>query len=380
MTTFHAIPSKSMAHRLMICAFLAGAAGTVQCPELSRDMEATKACLEGLSTSHILPCGESGSTLRFLLPVAAALGVSCDFVMEGRLPQRPLFPLDRELESHGISLSRPKENILHVEGSLKPGNYTIPGNISSQFISGLLFALPLLDGDSTLTVEGTLESRPYVDMTLDSLRQFSVEISETDHVFHISPSTYRSPGLVVVEGDWSNAAFWLCAGAISQPVTVTGLNPRSLQGDKAIFDLLQQFGADCSQDGDAFTVQPGTLHGQVIDLSEIPDLAPILSVVAAFADGETRLTHAGRLRLKESDRVASILAMLHAMGAEATEEGDTICITGRSTLPGGTVSSFGDHRIAMAGAIAGLRCPVTVEGKDAVQKSYPRFWEEYGRL
>lgn len=380
MTTFHAIPSKSMAHRLMICAFLSGADGSVQCPSMSRDMEATKACLEGLRSSRILPCGESGSTLRFLLPVAAALGLSCDFLLEGRLPRRPLFPLDRELERHGVSLSRPKESLLHVEGRLRPGDYTLPGNISSQFLSGLLFALPLLDGESTLTVEGRLESRPYVDMTLDSLRQFSVEVTETDHVFHIFPSTYRSPGPVAVEGDWSNAAFWLCAGAISRPVTVTGLNPRSLQGDKAIFELLRHFGASCTQQGDAFTVSPGTLHGQVIDLSEIPDLAPALSVVAAFSQGETRLTHAGRLRLKESDRVASILAMLHGMGAEAWEENDTIVIPGAQTLPGGTVSSFGDHRIAMAAAIAGLRCPVGVKGKDAVNKSYPGFWEEYGNL
>lgn len=380
MTTFHAIPSKSMAHRLMICAFLAGADGSVQCASLSRDMEATKACLEGLRTSHILPCGESGSTLRFLLPVAAALGLSCDFLLEGRLPQRPLFPLDRELTRHGISLSRPKENILHVEGQLQPGDYTIPGNISSQFISGLLFALPLLDGESTLTVEGTLESRPYVDMTLDSLRQFSVELTEEHDVFHIFKRTYRSPGPVTVEGDWSNAAFWLCAGAISQPVTVTGLNPRSLQGDKAIFELLRSFGASCTQAGDAFTVSPGTLHGRTVDLSEIPDLAPVLSVVAAFSQGETRLTHAGRLRLKESDRVASILAMLHGIGADAREEDDTIVILGAETLPGGTVDSFGDHRIAMAAAIAGLRCPVVVKGKDAVNKSYPSFWEEYGKL
>lgn len=395
-----AIPSKSMAHRLLICAALANAPTWIGCQGTSRDIEATADCLRAVGaaigrtengfqvtpgpvqSSCTLPCGESGSTLRFLLPVAAALGLDAAFSMEGRLPQRPLDPLDRELIRHGASLSRPAPDVLRCTGKLRPGDYTLPGNVSSQYISGLLFALPLLDGPSTLTVTGTVESAPYISMTLDALRQFGVEISVENQVYSIPAQGYGSPGQAQVEGDWSNAAFWLCAGALGKGVTVTGLNPDSLQGDKAVFDLLTRFGAGTRAADGSYAVSPGQLRPLDIDAAAIPDLAPILTVMAAAAPGTTRIYNAGRLRLKESDRIETVWRMLTNLGAEAEQTEDGLRIHGGHPLPGGTVDSCNDHRIAMAAAVASCLCtgPVTVKGAEAVRKSYPRFWEDFERL
>jgi len=373
-----AIPSKSMAHRLFICAALADGETTVECQGTSKDIEATRACLATMQSGCKLPCGESGSTLRFLLPVAAALGLDAEFHMEGRLPQRPLYPLDEQLIAHGAVLSRPREDVLKISGKLAPGEYTLPGDVSSQYISGLLFALPLLDAPSTLTVTGKIESGPYIEMTLDALRQFGVHVTIEENVFHIPACGYRSPGKAVVEGDWSNAAFWLCAGALGKPVTVTGLDPNSLQGDKAIFDLLAAFGAETKQEGDTYTVSPAPLKALEIDAAAIPDLVPVLSVVAAAAAGTTRIYNAQRLRLKESDRIASVKAMLEALGASVEETADGLLIHGGKPLSGGTVDSCNDHRIAMAAAVASVICqnPVTVLGAEAVEKSYPNFWSD----
>lgn len=399
--TIAAIPSKSCAHRLLICAALAQTPTQIDCPGVSADILATADCLralgaqitrtaEGFSVTPSalrdtcrLPCGESGSTLRFLLPVAAALGVKADFIMEGRLPERPLAPLDAQLEAHGAHLSRPARDCLRCEGRLLPGDYTLPGNVSSQYISGLLFALPLLERDSFLRVTGKLESAPYVEITRAALRQFGVEIIEEQAQFYRIPASgYRSPGRARVEGDWSNAAFWLCAGALGKRVCVTGLDPDSLQGDKAVFELLQNFGAVCGNEGDTFCVSPGTLHPLDIDASAIPDLVPVLSVVAAAAPGVSRIYNASRLRLKESDRIESVCRMLRALGGEVEETEDGMRIHGGRRFAGGTVDSFGDHRIAMAAAVASLWSDgeVTVTGAEAVQKSYPGFWNDFSRL
>ena len=376
-----AIPSKSAAHRLYICAALANTPTVITCDGTSKDIEATKACLAAMQAGQpILPCGESGSTLRFLLPVVAALGLEADFRMEGRLPQRPLAPLDEQLQAHGVTLTRPQPDLLHVSGRLTPGAFTLPGNVSSQYISGLLFALPLLDGESTLTVTGAVESAPYIAMTLDALHQFGVRPELHNNVYTIAPTPYVSPGIAAVEGDWSNAAFWLCAGALSGPVTVTGLNPDSLQGDKAIFEILSRFGANTQQTDGSFTVSPGPLTAIDIDAAAIPDLVPVLSVAAAAAKGTTRIYNAGRLRLKESDRIQTVLAMLRSLGADAEETADGLLIHGGKPLSGGTVDSANDHRIAMAAAVAGTLCPVTVTGAEAVQKSYPKFWEDYEKM
>ena len=367
--TVAAIPSKSMAHRLLICAAFANRETVLYCPDTNRDIEATANCLNALGAAVLrtptgytvtpvrqipkeanLYCAESGSTLRFLLPIAGALGVTATFHMEGRLPQRPLSPLWGEMERMGCCLSRPTENTVLCTGKLRPGNYTIDGGVSSQYITGLLFAHALLGEESTLTVTGKVESRPYIDMTRQVLAQFRAP-------------DFHSPGTITVEGDWSNAAFWLSARTLGSDLTVTNLNANSAQGDRAIEALL--------------SIRE---ENPTIDASDIPDLVPVLSVARACFRGVT-FTGIRRLRLKESDRVESTISMLEALGgkAQATEDTLTVYPTG---LTGGTVNPMNDHRIAMAAAIASTVCrePVTILGAECVEKSYPKFWEEFSRL
>lgn len=379
--TIPAIASKSMAHRLLICGALAEEKTEVLCCSTSKDIDATRACLQGLFSEGKLPCGESGTTLRLLLPVAAALGKTVEFHMEGRLPQRPMHPLDEQLVAHGARLSRPQEDILRCEGKLSPGDYTLPGNVSSQYISGLLLALPLLDAPSTLTVTGKVESEPYIHMTLATMETFGISVKKEENVYHIPACGYKSSGSVTVEGDWSNAAFWLCAGALGKAVSVTGLDKNSLQGDKNIADILQNFGAKVTWEGDTITVSPGKLTACDIDAAAIPDLVPVVAVVASAAEGTTRIYNAQRLRLKESDRLETVTQMLTALGGKVEQTEDGLLITG-TLLTGGTVDSVNDHRIAMAAAVASILCKaeVTVLDAQAVNKSYPQFWEDFERL
>ena len=398
-----AIPaSKSQAHRLLICAALGAHPVTLRCDGLSRDIEATVACLRGLgaeiavadnvlrvtpiaktAAASTLRCGESGSTLRFLLPVAAALGADAAFEMEGRLPQRPLAPLDEQLTAHGAKLSR-EGDILRCCGQLRAGEYPLPGNISSQYISGLLFALPLLEGDSVLHVTGKVESAAYIAMTEDALRLSGITFYKEGQTYRIpGAQRYCLPRQLQVEGDWSNAAFFLCAGAFSpEGVTVTGLNLSSSQGDRAVVDILRRFGAEVTESADSVTVKGGTLHGITVDATPIPDLIPVLSVVAAAAEGESRITGAARLRLKESDRLQTTAQLLTALGGEVTELPDGLVIRGTAQLRGGSADACNDHRIAMSAAVAACICrgSVTVEGAECVAKSYPRFWEDYSKL
>ena len=364
-----AIPSKSQAHRLLICAAFADRPTILLCRDTNQDIEATADCLRALGASidrtqegyavtpcsripeaAVLPCRESGSTLRFLLPVAGALGIDATFQLEGRLPQRPLSPLWEEMERMGCILTRPTENTLRCQGQLRSGEYTIAGNVSSQFISGLLFAHNLMEG-CHLTVKGKLESKPYVDMTKAAIALFQGH-------------DRRSPGTITVEGDWSNGAFWLCAAALGSDLKVLGLAADSMQGDRAVAGLLPQL---CS----GFTR---------ISAADIPDLIPVLAVVAGAKHGAV-FTDIGRLRLKESDRVASTVALLEALGGKAEATDDTLTVYATGYI-GGTVDACGDHRIAMSAAVAATVCsqPVTVLGAEAVNKSYPHFWAEYRRL
>ena len=375
-----AIPSKSQAHRLLICAAFADKPTDLICPETNRDIEATAACLSALGATVLrtsdgyavtpvnpvpvraeLPCCESGSTLRFLLPVASALGVDATFQMEGRLPQRPLSPLWEEMERMGCKLKFISENELLCEGQLRPGDYYIDGSVSSQFITGLLFAVSLLEGDSTIHITGNLESKPYVDMTQQAMKLFGIDTED----FQVKGGQrYRSPGRLAVEGDWSNGAFWLAANALGCDLQISNLDPNSAQGDRAVVDILKQ-------------LEGGT---PTVSAKDIPDLAPILSVVAAAKNGAV-FTNIQRLRLKESDRVASTIAMLESLGGKAEATEDTLTIYGTG-LSGGTVDAVNDHRIAMAAAIAATVCTelVTILGAQCVQKSYPAFWGEYERL
>ena len=365
-----AIPSKSQAHRLLISAAFADGTTTLICPDTNRDIEATADCLRALGAdicrtgdgyivspigklpaTATMNCCESGSTLRFLLPIAGALGVDTTFQMAGRLPQRPLSPLWEEMERMGCTLTRPTPDTIRCRGKLQPGNYTIDGGISSQFITGLLFALSLIPGKSHLEITGKIESRPYITMTEQALALFGAP-------------RYHSPGTLTVEGDWSNGAFWLAAKALGNPLEISGLSLTSAQGDRAVADLLPRLAKE----------------NPVISAADIPDLVPILAITAAANYGAV-FTDIQRLRIKESDRVASTIAMIEALGgiAEATES--TLTVTGTG-LQGGTVDACNDHRIAMSAAIASTVCvsPVTILGAECVKKSYPGFWEEFRRL
>lgn len=395
--------SKSQAHRLLICAALGEERTEIRCDGISADIAATVDCLnalgakiacegeritvdpirtvsEGLCT---LPCGESGSTLRFLLPLCGALGAEAVFCMQGRLPERPLAPLDAVLREHGMAI-RQEGDRLFCSGKLIPGDYSLPGNVSSQYISGLLMALPLLEGESRLQVTGPVASAGYIAMTEDALNLAELRFEKDGWLYSI-PGGQRSrmPSPLSVEGDWSNAAFFLAAGALSQRgVRVCGMNPASSQGDRAVLEILRRFGAEITVEKNEIIVSRGSLLTVDIDAEPIPDLIPVLSVVAACAAGETRIRNAGRLRLKESDRIESTAALIRALGGEVTAGADWMRIRGHRTLPGGTVDSFGDHRIAMAAAVAASLCEkeVTVLGSECVRKSYPRFWEDWEGL
>ena len=395
--------SKSQAHRLLICGALGEKPVTLRCDGVSRDIAATAACLNALGAEIAvengvirvapirevpeglcrLPCGESGSTLRFLLPVAGALGAETVFLREGRLPERPLAPLDRELTDHGMTI-RAEGAALYCSGQLRSGEYTLPGDVSSQFVSGLLMALPRLEGNSALTVTGKLESAAYVTMTEDALIRSGVFFARADQLYGIPGGQKLSlPEELTVEGDWSGAAFFLCMGALSsRGVTVRGLGLISSQGDRAVLDILRTMGAEITLPGDGVHVRRGELRGCVIDASPVPDLIPALCAVAAAAAGETRIVNAARLRLKESDRIKSTAEMIRALGGEAEELPDGLVIRGKAVLRGGTVDPRGDHRIAMAAAVAAGVCreSVVIPGSECAAKSYPRFWEDLDTL
>jgi 3-phosphoshikimate 1-carboxyvinyltransferase len=397
----NAIPSKSQAHRALICAALADKITRVECNGESDDILATAACLSALGAiierepgAYVvhplkredsggiatLPCGESGSTFRFMLPIIGALGRKVNFTPKGRLPERPLSPLYEELIGHGAELSPQGSVPFYASGRLTPGRYSLDAGVSSQFISGLLFALPLLDGDSELVLTGTAESFPYVELTMAMLKEFGVKADFSGAVFSIpGGQTYRSSGVVRVEGDWSNAAFWLGAGVIGTgSVTCVGLNLQSRQGDRAILDLLAKFGALVKANDSTVTVSGGKLRGIEINAKDIPDLVPILAVIAAAAEGTTVIRNAGRLRTKESDRLAAVSAVLRALGADVSETEDGLVLHGSAAFSGGEVSSSGDHRIAMSAAVAATVCaePVVIHGAEAVNKSYPGFFDD----
>ena len=393
-----AIPSKSAAHRLLICAAFADAPTEILCPTISEDIAATARCLRALGadirrtedgftvipatkkpSDAALDCGESGSTLRFLLPVTAALGIPAHFIRRGRLPHRPLSPLYEEMIRHGAVLpADPETEPLPLTGQISAGRYEIAGSVSSQFVSGLLMAMPLMGGESQISLTGTVESADYIRITTDAMAKFGICIntSSDGKTYAVHPGGYQSPRRITVEGDWSNAALWLAAGAVGTgPVTVTGLDIHSPQGDRRIVDVLRQFGANVTVDGDAVTVSPAPLHGICLNASQIPDLVPVIAAVAARAEGETRITGIARLRIKESDRVASVTQLLRTLGADITSDENAIVIRGGRPLSGGTVSSFRDHRLVMCAFVASLYAgePVSVTDAQAINKSYPDF-------
>lgn len=387
-----AVQSKSHLHRLLIANTLSGSNQHIKLGQISDDIGATIECLKELSAeeSPHLNCKESGSTLRFLLPITMALKSKASFYGKGRLPERPLGPLQRVLEEGGCSFSKDGDEMFTVAGRLKAGKYSLPGNVSSQYITGLLFALPLIDGESKIIVSKPVESVGYINMTLQVLdlygiRIFLDKISEENHVIFTIPGNqhYTAPlETPVVEGDWSNSAFWLVAGAISRQgegISVFGLNASSAQGDKEIIPLLEKFGARIFvSEGQTFVARE-RLEGITIDASNIPDLVPILAVLASVSKGVTRIINADRVKIKESDRLHAISVGINALGGDVEELADGLIINGVSSFTGGQVSSFNDHRIVMAMAIASSCCDgeIIIDGAEAVNKSYPTFFDDF---
>ena len=393
--------SKSMAERLILAWALSKTECGVEPNSTADDVAAMAECAKEIfaaieqkraSISEPLNVRESGAVLRFVMPVLGALGLKADIVMEGRLPERPMEALTTQLKEHGMVISGPQAGRFHVEGQLFGGIFELPGNQSSQFITGLLMALPLLPDNSELKVIGEIQSRPYVDMTLKVLSQCGIDIMEEEPGDFYIPGNqeYRLEGDHEVEGDWSAAAFWLAMGAASAKGTrlkVKGVRPDSSHGDKAILKILNEMGAEITWEGSqegsmAVTVEAHDLKAKTIDARNIPDLVPAIAIAAVAASGKTTIMNAERLRPKESDRLHAITEVLRSLGAMVNERPDGLEIFGGYKLHGGWVSSFGDHRIAMMAAGLRVFCEgdIEVDGAGVVTKSYPEFWKDYGQL
>ena len=409
-------PSKSVAHRAMLCAALSRGSCALSHMAGSQDIDATARAIEALggevrleedrglclvegaglgrAQGGVIHCGESGSTLRFLIPIACALGGRWTFTGEGRLPQRPLDVYRELLPAHGVKYQDPGEGFLPltVEGRLEPGVFALPGNVSSQFITGLLLALPLLSGDSEIVLTTPLESEGYVNLTLQAMERFGVTASCTGRGWRVPGGQRYLPQDLAVEGDWSQAAFFLTMAALAPAgaqVELAGLSRDSLQGDKACVELFEGFGLDLRWEGDLLLCgnpragEPFRgLRGQVIDAAQIPDMVPALSVCAALSQGETAIVNAQRLRLKESDRLAAMEAALTALGGKVLSREDGLVLKGVETLNGGRALGVNDHRVvmALAGAALGSQGPVTVTDAWSVRKSYPGFFDDFMRL
>ena len=397
-------PSKSQAHRLLICAALGSEPCCIVCNAVNDDIMATMRCLNALGASityssgvfNVVPvkvvkggtldCGESGSTLRFLVSVSAVLGADATFVGAGKLPQRPMGDLLDALVPHGVSYTRHTADELPLicNGTLRGGKYTLPGNISSQYLTGLLFALPLAAQDSEIEVVNGLTSASYVEMTLDALRTAGIKVEQYDNIYRIRGNQqYHMPQRVVVEGDWSSAAFWVVAGVTGkQPVTVCGMNNASLQGDSYIVEHLRSMGAfiECNENG--VVAMPSHLFGTELDCTDTPDLVPVLAVAAAVAQGTTVFTGVGRLRYKESDRLAAVRDLLTAFGIASQIGEDTFTVHGGNPVATEVVDSYNDHRIAMSAAVMSALANgvTTIKQHTCVAKSYPSFFNDFAML
>lgn len=404
-------PSKSISHRAIIAAGLADGVSTIDNIILSEDIKATLNGLRALGAvincisnndeegtckldiqgraklechEDTINCCESGSTLRFLLPLATLTGAEVTFHGAGKLGERPLDIYYRIFEEQGISYQTTNGLLpLTVKGSLRSGTYRVKGDVSSQFITGLLFTLPLLEGDSRIIITTPLESQGYVDLTVDVLHKFGIEIKNNEYKEFLIPGNqkYRSTDYRV-EGDYSQAAFWIVAGVLGQKINCLDLNRHSLQGDKVILDIVEQMGAQLRIENNRLEVQAEPTKGVIIDAGQCPDLVPILAVLGALSEGTTRIVNAGRLRIKESDRLRAISTELNKLGGKVQELDEGLIIQGVKNLQGGTVDSWNDHRIAMALAVASIKCqePVTITGSESVRKSYPHFWDDFKKL
>lgn len=375
-------PSKSAAHRALICSFLSGG-GAVSPLISSNDMRATVGVIDSLKNGeNVLNCIESGSTLRFMIPVAAALGKNVKFIGEGRLPQRPIGEYIELLGNHGVMCKSNGGLPLEISGQLESGVYEIRGDVSSQYITGLLLALPILDGDSQIRLTTQLQSKPYVDMTVKVMADYGIQIDETDYGYFVRGNQSFAQRDYVVEGDWSQAAFFMSAGALGADVTISGLDFKSSQGDKAVVDVMRKFGADININENKIRCRRGGLNAIEIDCADIPDMVPAIAVTAAFAKGKTVIKGAERLRLKESDRIEAVCANLKAMGADVCETADGMIINANGRLCGARICGYNDHRIVMAFSVAALFADgeTVITDAESINKSYPTFFEEINRL
>lgn len=402
-------PSKSISHRAIISGGLAKGVSLIKNVDLSEDIVATCEGMKALGVDinieddnkglhkikivgkgqlrlveNEIDCGESGSTLRFLIPLAILDGKKVIFNGKGKLVERPLNTYYEIFDKQGINYNNNDGNLpLTIEGSLKPDDFRVKGNISSQFISGLMFSLPLLEKESKIIITTSLESKGYVDLTMDILKEFGINIENNNYEkFTIRGGQCYKPREYEVEGDYSQAAFYIVAGILGGRLRLKGLKENSLQGDKVIIDIVKDMGGSLSIYGDTLDVLPGKSFGVTIDASQCPDLVPILAVLASLSKGITKITNASRLRIKESDRLKAISSELNKLGGNVEELEDGLIIEGKEMLDGGVVDSWGDHRIAMALAIASIRCKdkVVIKNSEVVKKSYPKFWEDFAKL
>ena len=391
-------PSKSAAHRALICAALSGGECKVTPYCTSKDIKATVSCLKNLgmniqenSQGYIiskgnvqkgatLNFGESGSTARFLLPVAAALGANCVCTGEGRLPERPMNTLTTLLREHGVAVSQ--DNLpITLNGTMNGGEFCLPGNISSQFISGLLMAAPILESDVNIIPTTALESVGYIDMTISAMKKYGVKVEETENGWLVSKESGYTPQDTVIEGDWSQAAFFMSAAAIGGDIKIAGLDFASNQGDMAALDVFAAFGANISLENNVLHISKGNLKGITVNAANIPDMVPAIAATAAFAEGKTVIHSAERLRIKESDRIKTTLAALNAMGVKTEEKEDGMVIYGGKPN-GAVIDGANDHRIVMAFSVAAAYAngESTIKGIEAVEKSYPEFFEDFKKI
>ena len=384
--------SKSASHRMLICAGLCNGISELSGITMSKDIKATiealismgadirhdndKIYVKGISNSVdscTIDCCESGSTLRFIIPIAAALGIKTVFLGEGKLPERPITPYLREFNNKGIKFTYENTMPFSIEGKLLAGEYILEGDISSQFITGLLFALPLCNEDSIIKLSSTLQSKPYVDMTIDCLKKFGIKVLEIENAYLIKGNQKYKPYSAKVEGDYSQAAFFYVANALGSNIEIKNLFSQSVQGDKKILEILNNIG---------YTININNLKSFSVDVGDIPDLVPILAVLGCFGNDVSEITNASRLRIKESDRLTAIATSLNAIGGDISIDEDRLLIKPIKQFSGGIVDSFNDHRIVMALSIASIKstAPIIIKNANAVEKSYPEFFSDFNKL
>lgn len=393
--------SKSLTHRALIAAALAKGTSVIDNVLFSADILATIEALKQIGAKlevdgdqvkvtgvkHLktpnkaVYCNESGSTLRFLIPILALTDDEVIFTGEPSLLSRPQTVYQTLAKQDDITFEHTPDKIV-VNGSFKGNRYTINGSISSQFFTGLMFALPLIKKDTYLIIDGKLESKSYIDLTIDILSQFNIDIQELENGYFIEGNQTYKPTDYTVEGDFSQASFFLVGAVLNGSLKIDNLSHESLQGDREIIDVIKQMKGQIIYTENGYIANKSDTYGSTIDISNCPDLGPIIALLGCFSKGTTKITGASRLRLKESDRIESTVTTLQTLGATIKTDGHDIIIYGKKQLDGGEVDSFNDHRIAMMAAIAALRSknPVIINRANAVNKSYPHFFKDYQKV